>query len=121
PVIFFAVLVLLFGFLEPSIFLTIDNLASILNNGAVLAILACGLTVVLAVGEFDLSIAAVASFAGALAAVTIAQMGWNVTLVLPMIIVVGILIGLINGVLVTRYEMPALIATIGVSSLLDGL
>lgn len=121
PVIFFAVLVLLFGFLEPSIFLTIDNLASILNNGAVLAILACGLTVVLAVGEFDLSIAAVASFAGALAAVTIAQMGWNVALVLPMIIVVGILIGLINGVLVTRYEMPALIATIGVSSLLDGL
>jgi len=43
PVIFFAGLVVLFGVAwEPSIFLTIDNLASILNNGAVLAILACG-------------------------------------------------------------------------------
>lgn len=121
PVIFFVFLILLFGILEPSIFLTVDNMSSILNNGAVLAILACGLTVVLAVGEFDLSIAAAASFAGALAAVTIAQLGWSLAIVLPMTLLVGVLIGLVNGILVTRYEMPALIATIGVSSLLDGL
>src|SRR5690606_41134790 len=72
-------------------------------------------------GEFDLSIAAAASFAGALAAVTVAQLGWPIFLVIPLVVAAGFVIGVINGVLVTRYEMPALIATIGVSSLLDGL
>ncbi|WP_459090374.1 ABC transporter permease [Mesorhizobium sp. A556] len=121
PVFFFCFLIAVFGILEPAVFLSGENLASILNNGAVLAMLACGLTVVLAVGEFDLSIAATASFAGAMAAVLVTQMGIGVTLVVPVVVLLGLIIGLVNGILVTRYQMPALIATIGVSSLLDGL
>lgn len=121
PVFFFCFLIAVFGILEPAVFLSGENLASILNNGAVLAMLACGLTVVLAVGEFDLSIAATASFAGAMAAVLVTQMGIGVTLVVPVVVLVGLIVGLVNGILVTRYQMPALIATIGVSSLLDGL
>lgn len=121
PVFFFIFLIVAFGIAEPTIFLSGENLASILNNGAVLAVLACGLTVVLAVGEFDLSIAAAASFAGALATILITQENLSVMVVVPVIIAVGVIIGLVNGILVTRYEMPALIATIGVSSLLDGL
>ncbi|WP_164778341.1 ABC transporter permease [Mesorhizobium sp. M7A.F.Ca.US.006.01.1.1] len=120
-VIFFGFLIVAFGVMEPDVFLSADNFASILNNGAVLAILACGLTIVLAVGEFDLSIAASASFAGALSAVMVSQFGLGLTTVIPAVIVTGIVIGIVNGILVTRYEMPALIATIGVSSLLDGL
>ena len=73
PLIFFALLIVVFGFAAPEFFLTAENLTSILNNGAVTALLACGLTVVLAVGEFDLSIASAASFGGALAAVLIAR------------------------------------------------
>lgn len=121
PVFFFLFLILAFGIAEPKIFLSGENIASILNTGAVLAVLACGLTVVLAVGEFDLSIAATASFAGALAAVLITQQNFGVILVVPIIICAGVIIGLANGILVTRYKMPALIATIGVSSLLDGM
>lgn len=121
PVFFFILLIVVFGISEPAVFLSPDNFASILNNGAVLAILACGLTVVLAVGEFDLSIAAAASFAGALAAVLVTKAGIDIFLVVPAVLMVGVIIGVVNGVLVTRYEMPALIATIGVSSLLDGL
>lgn len=121
PVLFFAFLIVVFGIAEPSVFLTTENFASILNNGAVLAILACGLTVVLAVGEFDLSIAAAASFAGALAAVMVAQMGLGTFAAIPAVLLAGLVVGVVNGILVTRYEMPALIATIGVSSLLDGL
>lgn len=121
PIIFFVLLVVIFGLLEPAIFLSRENLASILNNGAILAMLACGLTVVLAVAEFDLSIAAVASFGGGLAAVLITQMNVPVAAVIVIAAVVGIAVGLINGFLVTRFEIPALIVTIGVASLLDGL
>lgn len=120
-VLFFGFLIISFGAMEPDVFLSADNFASILNNGAVLAILACGLTVVLAVGEFDLSIAASASFAGALSAVMVSQFGLGMVTVIPAVIATGIVVGVVNGILVTRYEMPALIATIGVSSLLDGL
>lgn len=121
PIIFFLCLIVLFGFLAPEYFLTRENLTSTLNNGAVTAILACGLTVVLVVGEFDLSVAAAASFGGALAAVLITQQETPLILVLLIVTACGVLIGLFNGILVTKFDIPALIATIGVSSLLDGL
>jgi ribose transport system permease protein len=120
PIVFFICLILGFGAAEPSVFLATGNLTSILNDGAVLAILACGLTIVLVAGEFDLSIAAAASFGGALAAVLVTKAGWSLVLVVAAVTVSGVLIGLVNGVLVTTFDIPALIATIGVSSLLDG-
>jgi len=121
PLIFFVALIVIFGAAEPRVFLSEGNLTSILNDGAVLAILACGLTIVLVVGEFDLSIAAAASFGGALAAVLVAQHGWPLAPTIIAVVLSGVVIGVSNGILVTRFEMPALIATIGVASLLDGL
>jgi ribose transport system permease protein len=121
PLIFFVILIVVFGFAAPEFFLTSENLTSILNNGAVTALLACGLTVVLVVGEFDLSIAAAASFGGALAAVLIAQQNISLAATIALVVAAGGITGVVNGYLVTKFEIPALIATIGVSSLLDGL
>jgi ribose transport system permease protein len=121
PLAFFVLLIVVFGAAEPAFFLSGDNLTAILNNGAVTALLACGLTVVLIVGEFDLSIAAAASFGGALAAVLIAQQGVPLAATIAIVVAAGVVIGVVNGYLVTKFEIPALIATIGVSSLLDGL
>jgi ribose transport system permease protein len=120
PLLFFVFLIIGFGTAAPTAFLSEGNLTSILNDGAVLAILACGLTIVLVVGEFDLSIAAAASFGGALAAVLVAHHDWALVPTIAAVLASGVLIGLVNGILVTRFDMPALIATIGVASLLDG-
>lgn len=121
PVLFFLVLILGFTVAEPQYFATVQNATTIMNDGAILAILACGLTIVLIVGEFDLSIAAVASLSGAVSAVLITQFGWPVPLTLLVALVAGLLIGILNGVLVVRLEIPALVATIGSASVLDGL
>jgi ribose transport system permease protein len=121
PILFFVFLVIVFGIADPAVFLSKGNLTSILNDGAVLAILACGLTVVLVVGEFDLSITSAASLGGALPAVLIAQANWPLIPVVLLVIATGVAIGLVNGALVTTFEMPALIATIGIASLLDGI
>jgi ribose transport system permease protein len=121
PILFFGCLILVFGIADPSTFLSKGNLTSILNDGAVLAILACGLTVVLIVGEFDLSIASAASLGGAIPAVLVAQANWPLAPVVLLVIATGIVIGVVNGVLVTTFQMPALIATIGIASLLDGI
>ncbi len=121
PVIFLMVLIAGFSLAEPQYFPTWENLVTILNDGALLAILACGLTVVLIVGEFDLSVAAVASFAGALATVLVTKLGWPVPAALVAVLAAAVLVGVVNGVLVTVLQIPALVATIGSASLLDGL
>jgi ribose transport system permease protein len=87
-------------------FLSHDNLNSILNDGAVLAILGSGLTVVLIVGEFDLSIAAAAAFGGALAAVLGTDLSWPVLPIVLAVVASGILIGMVNGSLITHFEIP---------------
>jgi ribose transport system permease protein len=114
-------LIVFFGAMAPSVFLTNENLTSILNDGAILAIIACGLTVVLAAGEFDLSIASAASFGGALAAVLTVHTSVSLVEVIAVVTICGIAVGIVNGILVSHFEIPALIATIGVASLLDGV
>lgn len=121
PVAFFALLIFGFSIIEPEYFATLETARTILNDGAILAILACGLTLVLIVGEFDLSIAAVASFAGALATVLNTQYGLGAAPALAISLVAGLVAGLVNGFLVVRLEIPALVATIGTASVLDGL
>ncbi|WP_018428863.1 ABC transporter permease [Hoeflea sp. 108] len=120
PVIFLFVLIIGFSIAEPAYFPTRENFVTILNDGALLALLACGLTLVLIVGEFDLSIAATASFAGALATVLITQFGWPIPTALLVVLISALVIGAFNGILVTVLEIPALVATIGTASLLDG-
>lgn len=120
PVIFLVLLIVGFSIAEPAYFPTRENFVTILNDGALLALLACGLTLVLIVGEFDLSIAATASFAGALATVLITQLGWPIPTAFLVILASALVIGAFNGFLVTVLEIPALVATIGTASLLDG-
>jgi len=120
PVVLFALLIVVFGLISPDVFLTQGNFTSILNEGAILAILACGLTVVLLAGEFDLSLGSAASFGGALSAVLIARSGQPLAITLVVIVAAGVVIGLVNGLLVTWFRVPALIATLAVASLLDG-
>jgi ribose transport system permease protein len=120
PVLFFVLLVVIFGLAEPEDFLSTGNVTSILNNNAILAIIALGLTVVLLTGEFDLSVASAASLGGALGAVMVANEGISTGLAFAAVIGAGILIGLANGILVTYFQIPALIVTLAVASILDG-
>jgi ribose transport system permease protein len=121
PVLAFVLLIVVFGALRPDTFLSSGNIFSILNNQAVLAIVACGLTLVLLGGEFDLSIGAVMTFAGALSAGLVANQGTSPLLAIALVLVIGALIGAANGVLVTVFQVPALIATLAMATILEGL
>jgi len=121
PIFAFVVIVLVFGALSPDVFLSRGNLLSILNDQAVLAIMASGMTVVLLTGEFDLSIGATMTTGAVLSAGLVSRAHMNPALVIFLVLVMGGLIGLINGYLVTRFRIPALIATLAVASILDGL
>ena len=120
PVFAFVVVVVVFGVLKPDLFLTRDNIFAVLNDNAVLAVLTCGLTVVLLCGEFDLSIASTMTLTGALSAGFVANEGLSTTTSVLVAVAIGAVIGWINGALVVYFRVHALIATLAVGSILQG-
>lgn len=114
------VLVALFSALKPDAFATFDNLKLILNNSAVLILLATGLTICLAMGNFDLSITALASVVTIFSATLILQSHLPAWTVILIAIGVGVLIGLANGLIVTQLGVSALVITLGMGSILAG-
>lgn len=115
-----ALMIVAFTIRAPTTFLTLPNFLNILNQSSLTAIIAAGLTIALVVGEFDLSIGYVASFAGLLVVGFIARDGVPVLLAVPLILLVGGAIGATSGFLVTKVRINAVIATLGIGTILVG-
>ncbi len=115
-----ALIVITFLSLKPSVFPTLNNWQNILEQNSLLAIMAIGATVVVVIGEFDLSIGSVASFAGILAAVLFGQ-DYPVYLVVFLVLLSSLLFGLINGFFVSKLNIPSFITTLASSTFLGGI
>jgi ribose transport system permease protein len=114
-------LIAFFSAERSSTFPTSANAKSILTTSSVLWILAIGLTVVLAINEFDLSFANVASLAGAVTVLTIAHHHWPVAPAVLAGLGVGLLVGVGNGVAVAYGRAPAFIVTLAFGSVAFGI
>ena len=102
-------------------FLTMQNLLDLLTTNAYTGILCAGLVVVLIAGGIDLSFAAVATVSQYIA-LTVANaypIGWVGTILIAC--GVGTALGLINAVVIYRFRMVALIATIALLNVYFGL
>ena len=109
-----------FAINAPGTFLSRANFLNILSQASLTAIISAGLTFTLVVGEFDLSIGNVASFIGLVVAGLMAKEHLPIPLAVALALLVGVLIGLVNGFLVTKVRINAVIATIGVGTMLTG-
>jgi len=118
PLILLA-LVLIFQAINDA-FLSGDNIRTIFESAALPTVVACGLTVVLVLGQFDLSIQAVAGLGTTAVAVLMAKHGLSVAPAIALVVLGGALVGLVNGVLVAYARLAALVVTIGMASLLNG-
>ena len=87
------------------------SLIDVLNRGAPVAILAIGMTAVIATKGVDLSVGAVMAIAGAVAASSVVA-GYPVWVAVPAALTAGLLCGLWNGILVTVLEIQPIIATL---------
>jgi ribose transport system permease protein len=114
-----ALLVIIFSIVSPY-FLTVGNVVQILNQSALGAIIACGLTMVLAANQFDLSVGNTASLAGVTVAFLMIQ-GVPIPIAIFIALLVGVAIGILNSILVTRLGVNALVATLGVGSVAVGV
>jgi ribose transport system permease protein len=100
-------------------FATQNNLINIVLQAAINATLACGMTFVILTGGIDLSVGSVVAFAGILLG---AMLKNDVPLGAALLggVLIGGICGLINGLLVTRINLPAFIATLGMMSIARG-
>lgn len=115
------IMIIAFTISSPGVFLTITNFRNIVNQAALAAIISGGLTVVLIVGEFDLSIGFHASLAGVLATGFIVRTGLSIPLAVLFVLLIGAIIGLVNGIIVTKAQVNAVIGTLGFGTVLTGL
>jgi ribose transport system permease protein len=109
-----------FWFALPDTFLTGRNLLNISQQISMLAVVAAAMTLVMAMGDFDLSVGSMASLAGIVAALVFVA-GGSPPAAIAAALATGLAGGLANGFLVSYVGIPPFIATLGAMTVLSGL
>jgi putative multiple sugar transport system permease protein len=103
---------IIFAILTDGLFVSSRNISNLLNQFGYIAVLGIGMTLVIVIRHIDLSVGFLAGFLGAFAAIAMTQWGWSVWVVIPLVLIIGALLGLIPGFLVARLGIPAFVATL---------
>lgn len=119
--VFIVILSLAVQLRNPS-FLSGENINDMITNTAILSILALGMMLVLITRGIDLSIGAVIAISGMISAQIISvNQGLNPVLILFLGTVIGMVCGLINGFLISKFGILPIIATLGMMNIFRGL
>jgi ribose transport system permease protein len=115
-------LVLLFGLLEPSTFLTAGSFRTIFGSQQALVFLTAALLCTIIVGEFvDLSVASNFGLAAILVTVLNVTYGWNVWVAALAAIAAAAAVGAVNGWLVVKLGVNTIVVTLGMGTFLLGI
>jgi ribose transport system permease protein len=101
-------------------FWTWGNIVTVLRQTSINAVIATGMTFTILIGGIDLSVGSVLAICGAIAATLIAS-GMDTILVVLITLMLGLGIGLVNGLLITKGRLQPFIATLGTMTLVRGL
>ncbi|MDR2160121.1 MAG: ABC transporter permease [Treponema sp.] len=103
-------------------FLTVLNLRNLLNNTAILGILSVGMMMVLITGGIDLSIGATMALSGMVTALTVSvRQEIPTALLVAESVLVGAAVGAVIGLLVARFSILPIIASLGMMNVVRGL
>ena len=101
------------------VFFTALNIKNVLRDASLVAIAGSGMVMIILLGEIDLSVGSTQAVAGIIAVAVLNQMD-SVLLALLAALLAGAVIGLCNGLLVTKAGINSLIATLGMMAILRG-
>ncbi|MGI6162200.1 MAG: ABC transporter permease [Christensenellales bacterium] len=102
-------------------FFQLNNALNIMRQVAIIGVMAIGQTMVIITGGIDLSVAMVVSLSGCMMTVLTTNHGWNAAAAIAAGLLVGVACGAINGLVVTKGKIPPFIATMGMSSICEGV
>jgi len=101
-------------------FFSMKNFEIISRQITTIGIVSIGMTLVILTSGFDLSVGAILSFAINIGGQGIV-LGWPIWIVYPFMLILGVILGWINGFLITRLAVPALIITLGTMNIYRGI
>ncbi|HOB41852.1 MAG TPA: ribose ABC transporter permease [Bacillota bacterium] len=101
------------------VFLSVNNIINVIRQVSINGILAAGMTMVIISGGIDLSVGSVAAICGAIVAGTQLKLGLAPAMLLS--VATGALLGLINGLVITKGKVAPFVATLGMTTVARGL
>ena len=112
-------LIAIVSVLSPS-FLSTKNIFNILRQTSVNGIIAAGMTFVILTGGIDLSVGSILAISGAICA-SILVNGQNIVIAVLAALLVGAMVGFLNGFIITKGKLQPFIATLATMTILRGL
>jgi len=100
-------------------FMTTSNILNILRQTSINAVIATGMTFVILTGGIDLSVGSILGFSGAVAAMMLAN-GIDSLIAIPAALVVGLIVGGLNGVLISKGKLQPFIVTLATMTIMRG-
>jgi ribose transport system permease protein len=105
---------------EPEKYLSLRNLRTVLAQTVIVAVGAIGMTIIIIGGGIDLSVGSAIALTGVITALGISA-GWPTTMAVGAGILVGGLVGIVNGLAITRLRVVPFIATLGMLGVARGV
>lgn len=120
PMVMILAVLIFMGVVEPARYFRATNLNLILLDAALYMPMAMAMTFVITQRGIDLSIGSIAALSGILMAFLIKQYGFSVYVAVPIAILLGAVMGLVNGLIITRFSVPDLIGTLAMDLVYRG-
>ena len=118
------VVIIIMTILQPKVFPTWNNMLSILYAISIYGVMICGMIFTVLLGGIDLSVGPVAALSGAVAVVVMNSMGKTPGAALTGILLgllAGIGVGLVNGLIISGFSVPAFLITLSAQNIVIGL
>lgn len=116
----FLIIFIVLGFLNPVKYQSMNGIMTFLRTASPLAVLAVGEMFVLAIGGYDLTVGAIVTFVVLVSSKLLANDPANAFPAILMMLGAGVLIGLVNGLVVSYLKVPSFITTLGMMLLVRG-
>lgn len=120
--VYFLLLVVIVVFAMLSdVFLSINNLKNIGKQVSMIGICAAGISMVILTGGIDISCGSIIALVTVIGAYTMTAWGWSMWAAIAVCLVLGALLGCWNGVVITYFKLPPMIATLAMQIIARGI
>lgn len=115
------VLMIIIASVASPYFLDIYNLQALIRDLAFIGMIGIAQSLLLLIGELDLSVGKIASLCGILSGILMVNKGWNPWLAVLIGLALGLVFGRINGLIITKLRLNSMVATIGMQGVYGGI
>lgn len=119
-IIVLLIMIALLSLLSP-VFLTTNNIISLVQQITINMFIALAMTLVIITGGIDLSVGSIVALTGSITVGLIVQNGISIPIAIIIGLAIGLFVGLINGLIITNFKLPPFIVTLATMNVARGI